>query len=72
MRFQDKPMMLFTMFSFVTAMFLLQQLLYGVAGTFFIALVCQSYEKQLTEFANYQYKIKARFNEENFQILDMF
>jgi hypothetical protein len=65
-RYHEQKLMLFLIFVFVTAMFVLQQLLFGLAGTFFIALVCQSYEKQLSEFPNYQYKIKARFNEENF------
>lgn len=71
-RFYDQHFMLFMIFLFITAMFIVQQLLFGLAGTFFIALVSQSYERQLSEFPNYQYKIKARFNEENFQILDMF
>lgn len=65
-RYAEHSTMLFLVFLLVTAMFVLQQLLFGLAGTFFIALVCQSYEKQLSEFPNYQYKIKARFNEENF------
>jgi hypothetical protein len=58
--------MLPVIFFFITAMFVVQSLLFGLAGTYFIALVCQSYERQLSEFSNYQYKIKARFNEENF------
>ena len=47
-------------------------MLFGVAGTFFVGMVLQSYEKQYSKFPMYHYKIKARYNEENFQILDMF
>jgi len=63
---------MFLMFGSVIFFWISQQMLFGVAGTFFVGMVLQSYEKQYSKFPMYHYKIKARYNEENFQILDMF
>jgi len=37
-----------------------------------MAQVYQAYEKYMPKMRMYGYKAKARFNEENFQILDLF
>jgi len=37
-----------------------------------MAQVYQAYEKYMPNMRMYGYKAKARFNEENFQILDLF
>jgi hypothetical protein len=71
-RNKDRHLMLFLIFAFVIFMWISQQMLFGVAGTFFVSMVFQSYEKQYRLFPMYHYKIKARYNEENFQIMDMF
>jgi hypothetical protein len=71
-RLKDTNLFLFLFFAFVIFMWASQAMLFGVSGTFFISMVWQSYEKQYRLFPMYHYKIKARYNEENFQILDMF
>ena len=59
-------------FGFVVFMWICQQLFFGVAGTFFIAQVIESYEKHYAKFPMYHYKTKAKYNEECFQIMDLF
>lgn len=59
-------------FGFVVFMWICQQLFFGVAGTFFIAQVIESYEKHYSKFPMYHYKTKAKYNEECFQIMNIF
>lgn len=59
-------------FGFVVFMWVCQQLFFGVAGTFFVAQVIESYEKHYMKFPMYHYKTKAKYNEECFQIMNIF
>jgi hypothetical protein len=59
-------------FGFVVFMWICQQLFFGVSGTFFIAMIIQSYEKHLSKFPMYHYRTKAKYNEECFQIMNIF
>ena len=59
-------------FGFVIFMWICQQLFFGVAGTFFTALVIESYEKHYRMYPMYHYAAKAKYNEECFQIMDIF
>ena len=56
----------------VTAFWLCQQAFFGVMGTIFVSLVFQSYEKHYSKLPMYSYKVKARFNVECNQIMDLF
>jgi len=59
-------------FGFVVFMWICQQLFFGVAGTYFVAQVIESYEKHISKFPMYHYKTKAKYNEECFQIMNIF
>mmetsp|Transcript_38034 Transcript_38034/g.58058 ORF Transcript_38034/g.58058 Transcript_38034/m.58058 type:complete len:360 (-) Transcript_38034:168-1247(-) len=58
--------------SMVTFFWLCQQAFYGVMCTFFVAQIFQAYEKHYSKMPMYQYKIKASFNVECNQIMDLF
>ena len=56
----------------ITGVWLLSNSFFTFFGTTFIAQVYQAYEKYMPKMRMYGYRAKARFNEENFQILDLF
>ncbi len=56
----------------VTFFWLCQQAFFGIMGTFFVAQIFQAYEKHYSKMPMYQYKIKASFNVECNQIMDLF
>jgi len=49
-----------------------QQLIFGFSGVYFMGQVLQAYEKNYPQLRLLMYKNKAKFNNESFDILDMF
>jgi hypothetical protein len=59
-------------FSMNTLIWIMQQLLFGFAGVYFLGQVLQAYEKNYPKLRMMMYKSKAQFNNESFDIMDMF
>lgn len=71
-RLADSPGVEMFMLLLVTIIWLACNSFFAFFGTTFMAQVYQAYEKYMPKMKMYGYKAKARFNEENFQILDLF
>lgn len=71
-RLADSPGMEMFMLILVTIIWLACNSFFAFFGTTFMAQVYQAYEKFMPKMKMYGYRAKARFNEENFQILDLF
>lgn len=71
-RLADSPGVEMFMLLLVTIVWLACNSFFAFFGTTFMAQVYQAYEKYMPKMRMYGYRAKARFNEENFQILDLF
>ena len=71
-RTEDSSFTFTLMFGFIVFMWICQQLFFGMTGTFFVGKVLQSYEMHFSNFPMYHYKTKAKYNEECFQIMNIF
>ena len=60
------------MFFLSMAVWLAQNMLFGFTGVYFIGQILQAYEKNYSKLRLMMYKAKAKFNNETFDILDMF
>jgi len=60
------------MLMLITIAWLAQNSFFAYFGVIFLAQVFQAYEKHYPRVEVLSYRAKARFNEENFQILDLF
>jgi len=56
----------------VTLVWLIQNSFFAYFGVVFISQVFQAYEKHHTRIDVLSYKAKAKFNTDNFQVLDLF
>lgn len=56
----------------ITLAWLAQNCFFAYFGVIFLAQIFQAYEKHYPRVEVLSYRAKARFNEENFQILDLF
>lgn len=71
-RLADDPAVEMLMLLLITMVWLGCNSFFAFFGTTFLAQVYQAYEKYMPKMNMFGYKAKARFNEENFQILDLF
>ena len=60
------------MLTLITLAWLAQNSFFAYFGVIFLAQIFQAYEKHYPRVEILSYRAKARFNEENFQILDLF
>ena len=71
-RLADDAAVSMFMLLLITMVWLASNSFFAFFGTTFMAQVYQAYEKYMPKMRMFGYKAKARFNEENFQILNLF